>query len=368
MSDSAIVEIHKKLGAEVVEVDGTSIPAKYLSQDEEFAIARKAAALFDISHFGRLFISGKDSLDLLNRISTNELNGLRPGMGKQAFLATEKGRVVDLCTVFAREDGVLVLTSPGNSEKVRKWIEKFIVSEDVKLQDAANDLVLFLLAGPESATFLRNVAHSSYKTFLDVGKMRRYDFIRIFLKSGDIFLSKTNLVMMNGYLIMVKQEAAGDTWQELVGEMKKIGGSPAGLQTFDVLRVENGTPLSPTELNEEVNPLTVDILDAVHNNKGCYVGQEVIARLQTYDKVRRRLVGLISASKLPQGAKVFDAKSGVAGSEIGVITSSVKSPGLEKEIALGYLAVKEFVPGSKCVVRVGNRNIDAVLSSLPFFV
>ncbi len=369
MPESNIAEVHERLGAQLLQIDGISLPEKYSSVEEECLTVRKSSALFDISHFGRVLLTGKDSLEFLNRISTNDLNGLRPGMGKQTFLTTEKGRIVDLCTAYQREEGILLLTSPGNSEKVMKWMEKFIVSEDVKVRDVSGEVALFLVAGPMAPEFLKETAYSSYKTFLDIEKMRRNDFIKAFVGSREIVLSKSNLVMMNGYLIMVISEFASGIWEDLVYSLRKLGGTPAGLQTFEVLRIENGTPVFPNELNEDVNPLEVNLLDAVHNNKGCYIGQEVIARLQTYDKVRKRLVGLLSTSKLPHGGKIFDQKpADTAGTEIGVVTSSVKSPGLGKEIALGYLSVKHLVPGSKYAVKVGSRNVEAELSSLPFLV
>ena len=377
MFESTLAEMHRKLGAQLVQVDGTSVPEKYTSVEEEYAAARRYAVFFDLSHFGKLRITGRDGLDLLNRISTNDLNGMRPGMGKQIFLATEKGRVVDLCTVYAQQGNLLLQTSPGNSENVKKWIERFIISEDVKVEDVTHNFPLFFVAGTEAANFLKHVTHSSYKAFLDVGKMSHHNFIRTFLGSYEVFLARTNLAN-NGYIILVNPNDTEAIWNSLLQNSKTFGAGPAGLDTFEILRIENGTPLYPHELNEELNPLEVNILDAISNNKGCYVGQEVIARLQTYDKVRRRLVGLIAASpqdtasrgKMLRGAKVYDLKQSSAGveTEIGFVTSSVRSPGSGKEIALAYVSMQQVVPGSKYLVKVGGKSVEAELSTLPFLV
>ncbi len=367
MLEGTLTEMHTRLGAQLVQVNGLSIPGKYSSVEEEYAAARKYAVFFDLSHFGKLRLTGNDALDLLNRISTNDLGGMRPGMGKQTFLATEKGRVVDLCTVYVQQSSILLRTSPNNSENVKKWIEKFVISEDVKIEDVTANFPMFFVAGSSAVDFLKEFAHSSYKAFLDVAKMPRFNFIRTFLGSHEVFLSRTDFAMGNGFILLVNPDDTEAIWNSLLDNSKTYGAAPAGLDTFEVLRIENGTPLYPSELNEELNPLEVNIIEAISDNKGCYVGQEVIARLQTYDKVRKRLVGLVADSRMPPEAKIYEAKSG-SGNEIGVVSSSVRSPGLGKEIALAYISMQQLIPGSKYSVRVGGKTIEAELSTLPFNV
>lgn len=370
MGQNTLSDIHASLGARLVHADGVTLPEKYTSVEQEYATAHHHAAFFDISHFGKLRLTGKDSLDLLNRISTNDLMGLRPGMGKPTFLATEKGRIVDLCTVYAQQGSLLLLTSPSNSEKVGKWIEKFIISEDVKVEDVTHYFPMLFVGGVEAANFLTHLAHSSYKQFLDVSKMPRHNFIRTFLGTHEVLLSRTNLAMGNGYIILVNPDDIGKVWTSFVENSKSFGAAPAGLETFEILRIENGTPFYPYELNEEHNPLEVNLLDAVSDNKGCYVGQEVIARLQTYDKVRKRLVGLVSTSNMPRGSKVYEPHANTSGmeSEIGIITSSARSPGTGKEIALAYVAMQQVIPGSRYSVKIGGKDVEAVLSTLPFAI
>ena len=365
--EDTLINLHERLGAQMAQVDGISVPARYTSMEDEYASIRKYAGVFDLSHFGKLRLTGKEALDLLNRISTNDLNGLCPGMGKQSFFATEKGRVVDLCTIYAQQGSLLVLTSPNNADTVKKWIEKFIISEDVKVEDVTRNFPMFFVAGSSAADFMKEFAHSSYKAFIDVGKMPRFNFIRTFLGSHEVFLSRTNFVLTNGYLLLVNPADTEEIWTSLFANARNYGAVPAGLETFEALRIENGLPLFPNELNEDVNPLEVNIIEAISGNKGCYVGQEIIARLQTYDKVRKRLVGLVSDSKMPRGAKIYDAEAG-SDIEIGHVTSSVKSPGLNKEIALAYVSMQQVIPGSKYAVKVGGKTSEAVFSTLPFNV
>jgi len=368
MSDNPLAALHKRLGATMVEVAGTSVPGKYTAVEEEYSAARGHAAFFDISHFAKLRVIGKDSLDLLNRISTNDLAGMTPGMGKQTFLVTEKGKVVDLCTVSVQQESVRLRASPTNSGNVKKWIEKFIIAEDVKVEDVTDSLSMLFVAGPSASLFLKQLCHSSHRTLLDLEKMPTNNFIRTFLGSFEVSLSKARLAINTGYVILVHRDDAESVWNLFLENSRARGVLPAGLETFEILRIEAGTPLYPDELNENVNPLEVGNLEAISFNKGCYVGQEVVARLQTYDKVRRRLVGLMAESKLPSGSKVYAGAQSAAGneSEIGVVTSSVRSPGLGKEIALAYISMQQVSPGSKYSVRAGAKNIEAELSTLPF--
>ena len=364
-----MLEAHKILGAQLSEHNGTLAPENYTTIEAEYAAVRKHAAFFDLSHFGKLRVSGKDALDLIDRISTNDLTGLTPGMGKQTFLATEKGRIVDLCTVWAQQKNLLLLTSPANSANVKKWIEKFVISDDVTVEDVTELFPMLLLAGTSAAEFLSHVVQPGHKTFLDLSKMPRHNFIGAFLKTGEAFLARTNMVMNDGYIIFANRSDDESVWNLLLEHSKTYGATPAGQETFEIMRIENGTPLYPYELNEEVNPWETNISDAINDHKGCYVGQEVIARLQTYEKVKRRLVGLSSTSKMPHGSKVYsDPSLGGNETEVGLITSSTRSPGLDKEIALAYISLKHLIPGSKYIVRIGEKNVEAKLSILPFLI
>ncbi|MGO9482632.1 MAG: aminomethyltransferase family protein [Candidatus Kryptoniota bacterium] len=368
MFESVLFETHKRLGAHLPQTEGNTIPETYTTVEAEYSAARRCAAFFDFSNFGKLRITGKDALDLMNRISTNDLSGMRPGMGKQTFLATEKGRVVDLCTVYAQQEDLLLITSPSNSPNVKKWIEKFIISDDVKVEDVTDFFPMIFVAGSSAADFLKQVAHSSHKTLLDLSKIPRHNFIHTFLDTGEVFLARTNMAMNNGFIMLLNKNEGEAAWNLLYDRSKAYGAVPAGSETFEVLRIENGTPLYPHELNENINPWEVNIIDAISDRKGCYVGQEVIARLQTYEKIKRRLVGLSSTSKMPRGSKVYHSKQSSAGieTEIGFVTSSVWSPGLSREVALAYISMQEVIPGSEYIVKLGGKNVEAKLSSVPF--
>lgn len=364
--NAQLTELHKSKGAQLDEFGGYVLPSVYSSIEDEYATARRSAVFFDLSHFGRLRLTGKDGADLLNRLVTNDLRGMRPGMGKQAFFTTEKGRVVDLCTIYMMAESILILTSPGNSENVKKWIEKFIVNEDVLVENVTLSFPMFYIAGTYAASFVKEVAHSSYKTFLDVSRMPQSNFIRTFLGVNDVFLSRTDMVMKNGYLMIVDASRAEEIWNSLVTNAQATGVSPAGVSTFEMLRIENGTPIYPYELNDEVFPLELNVFDAISFTKGCYVGQEVISRMHTYEKVRRRLVGFMSRGKIPRGAKVFSTNS--TETEIGTVTSSTKSIGLNRDLSLAIVSVHEVVPGANFFARVGGRNVEMEISTLPFIV
>ncbi|MGC8595141.1 MAG: aminomethyltransferase family protein [Candidatus Kryptoniota bacterium] len=364
--NARLTELHKSMGAQMEEFGGFVLPSVYSSIENEYSMARRSAVFFDLSHFGRLRLKGKDSADLLNRLVTNDLRGMRPGMGKQAFFTTEKGRVIDLCTIYVMSESILVLTSPGNSENVKKWIEKFIVNEDVLVEDVTLSFPMFYIAGTYAANFVKEMAHSSYKSFLDVSRMPKSNFIRTFLGGIHVFLSRSDMIMKNGYLMTVDSSNAEEVWNNLNRAASKFGAAPAGISTFEILRVENGTPVYPYELNDNAFPPELNVFDAISFTKGCYVGQEVISRMQVHDKVRRRLVGFVSATKVPRGSKIFSANS--LETEAGVVTSSVKSPGLNNHLSLAFVTVQKFLSGESFFANAGNKNIEMQISTLPFIV
>lgn len=364
--DARLTSLHKSMGAQLDEFSGFLLPSLYSSVENEYITARRSAVFFDLSHFGRLRLVGKDALDLLNRLVTNNLKGMRPGMGKQAFFTTEKGRVIDLCTIYTMSEAILIITSPGNSDNLKKWIEKFIVNEDVFVEDVTLSYPMFYIAGKYAANFVKEMAHSSYKTFLDVSHIPESNFIKTFLGGIPVFLSRSDMVMMNGYLMIVDSAKAEEIWNDLNTSASLHGVVPAGISTFEVLRIENGTPVYPYELNDGIFPLELSVFDAISFTKGCYVGQEVISRMHTYDKVHRRLVGLISANRVPRGTKIFSLNP--SETEVGFVTSSIKSPGLNRDLSLAFVSAQEFSAGAKLLARVGTKTVEIQLSTLPFIV
>ena len=306
----------------VVSVEPTSLSS---------ALMGKGAA-FDVSHFGALEVSGEDALDLLNRLSTNDLEKLEPGRGMGTTLTTNKGRVIDLLRVLRLDDSLLVLTSPQTQQRVAEWIDFYTFVEDVSVEDVSERTGQTLVVGSGAAEALAEAGfpaeslteYLDHVATADGARAARVDFGRL-----------------PAYLIVAPRDA-----------MPEIGLDALGEDDLERLRVEQAVPAYPAELNEDRNPLEANLKPYISFNKGCYIGQEVVARLNTYDRVQRFLCRLDvadGAEASPGDALMVD------GSEVGEVTTA--APG----IALGYLRKRHYEDGAEVDIASGDGMVRAVV-------
>ncbi|MCE2457587.1 MAG: aminomethyltransferase family protein [Dehalococcoidia bacterium] len=283
---------------------------------------RSRAVAFDVSDFGRLKVTGEDAIDLLDRLSTNDFKLLEPGGGISTVLTTNKGRIIDLLRILQREDDLLMITSPGTAARVAEWIEFYTFVEDIEVEDVTATTSQWLVAG-EGA--MDAVAEAGFDT----------DGLNESLSNATTGESSTIVRTMLGEfpayeLITLASEGT-----------LSFGAEYLGRPELAQLRVEQGVPAYPQEMNEDRNPLESLLKPHISFNKGCYIGQEVVARLNTYDRVQRFLCQLIvdDEATVDTGAAVL-----VEGDQVGEITTS--APGL----ALAYLRKRFYEDGLRVEV------------------
>ena len=298
--------------------DPTTLQDRYHSVEEDYFTIHRAAGL---CHYrpAVLAMRGPDSLDLLQRISTNDVANLKSGETKATVLISEKAKIIDLIRVFVMDDRVLLLGDPKSGEQLKGWFEKYIIMEDVAIEDMSSEFKGLLLIGNTLPELLEE------ETGLSIGQS---------VEADGRFLS-TN----NGYLVR------NDRWYvpsfTFIGSVQAIAGFETrlkfprvGMQAYDTCRIENGIPGYGREITELVNPLEANLGHAISFTKGCYIGQEVIARIDTYGKLQRRLVSMtIEGTELIQQTGRILAD----GVDAGWTTSHGWSYGIESNVALGYL-------------------------------
>jgi folate-binding protein YgfZ len=215
-------------------------------------------------------VKGKDGLDLLHRLSTNDLLTGGIPRSKRTVLTTEKGRVVDLVEVVVTGDRTFLIVHAGAAGEVREWVERFVILEEVELTPITDDRVIVWFIGPqfESGARLHPVLPESAPSAAPHMESWRSPLGRIPAYRGII---------------------SADRLQPLLAALNKAGCQELHRDAFDLLRIMTGTPAYPNELNASVNPLEVNLRHVVSFTKGCYVGQEVVARLDAYEKVQREL-------------------------------------------------------------------------------
>lgn len=276
-----------------------------------------------------LRMRGTDSLDFLNRMSTNETVNLSVGQAVETVLTDEKARILDDLVVVALEDGVLLLSSRPDVGFTMDWLNRYIIMDDVTLKPEL-ELNLILSCPGEGRD-----GGNGHPTDYGVG--------------AHVFPTR-----FGNYLAL-----PGNPLDALEGQAARRGSVRIDETMFEVLRVEKGAPDWPAELSDRFNPLEAGLERAVSFTKGCYIGQEVIARLDSRDKVKRRLTGFRFESPVISGADIFwqDRK-------IGEATSSVVSPEYGP-IALGYVRAGTR-NGTPIRAVSGDLDIGGWVARLPF--
>ena len=315
-----------------------------MTQYDEYHAARTGAALRDAQASFRLYMRGADHLDFLHRMTSNDFHNLQLGHGLEAVFIEQRARILDLATCYRGPDVTALILSPDSRTAIPDWLDRFIFAEALELADRTDETAMFELIGPQAAQLVARVLNA------DLAELQDHQLLNPQVADG-LWLART---AGPGLRTFGPPASVKDLWQRFA----TAGASPIGLETWEILRIEQGLPLLGRELNQDYNPWEAGLGRAIHLDKGCYIGQEVIARLDTYDKVKQHLVGLqLSAAKLPPtGQPLRDDTR-----EVGRITSAVHSPSLGP-IALAYVRRSACAEGTA----LDADGVQATVVPLPF--
>ena len=328
---------------ETIEIAGQAVPRRYGSAADEYAAAHNGAVAIWRNHEGRLRAVGRDRLDLLHRMSTNDLTSLAPGEARPTVLTTPIARIVDQLWVLNRGETVLCLTGPGRATAVRRWLAGYIFYNDkVKFEDVSPGLGQFALFGPKAAAVAEALAPSA-------GALAENHI----LDDGDLLVWRGRPLAGDGFTVIAPSARLAGLW----GQALAAGAVPAGEDAYQMLRLEAGQPGNP-ELTEDYIPLEANLWPAVDFQKGCYIGQEIIARMESRGKLARRLAGIRLAAPVSVGAEVSASEGRPTA---GKVTSAGELPGYGPA-ALAYLKTAQADVGTK--VSVGGTSGEVV--ELPF--
>lgn len=340
---SPLYAIHQAAGARFITDDGWEVPAGFRGLDAEYRAATQGTALADRSPIGRLQATGPDVLDLLNRLSTNRVDPLEPGTGEATVLTTNKGRIIDWITVLHPGDRTILLTSPPCSEATRAWIDRYTIIEDVTVKDVTPTTALIGVLGPTASAVVEAVLGP------DAAELPPLGCVTAPWGAGAVLAARTSPMGVQGYDVMVDAADAPSLWDALAETGAAHGVQPIGLEAMEALRVENGLPRWGPELGEAYNPLEAGLTESISWTKGCYIGQEVVARLWTYHKVQKYLVSLTFQGD-GETCPAPGAPLHVGGERQGALTSVAFSPGAGALLGLGYLRAAHATVGQSVEV------------------
>ena len=325
--------------------------------EREYEAATTRAGLVDRTPTGKLKLIGDDRLDLLNRLTTNDLTGLTSdGQGAATILTSNKGRILDLLIVLALSDGLLVLTSPESRQKVSDWIDFYTIMDDVTVQDETEETAMISVMGPAAARLLDDLTAGR------VSSLSRFSHIAVEIDGTEARLVRTDFAGVPGYDLIAPRSSNEGLWATLLGRGADVGIEPVDAKALEAVRILHGVPAYDKELTEHRNPLEANLIEFISFNKDCYIGQEVVARLNTYEKVQRRLVGLSWDPERGLG----DGDLFADGKKVGEITSAARVPGLDRAVGLGYVRNAQTDPGVTLKIDSEDGSANATVEELPF--
>ncbi len=364
MDSLSLHELHASLGAVFATVNGAEVVEHYGDPAAEHRGLRESAAVFDLGFRGRSCLTGADRVRLLHGQVTNDIQGLREGKGCYTAVVSNKGRMQCDAFVYALPQELLLDVEPGVSAALRQRLEHHVIADDVQVVDAAPYYGLLSVQGPRAAEVV---------AALELGVESPTGLLGLATASppglGDIYLVNQPRVGLPGFEMFVPTDALGMVLDRLVTAAKAVGGRGAGWRACELARIEAGIPRFGADMDESNLPPEAGIEGrAVSLDKGCYIGQEILARLRTYGQVARALRGLrleCTAENLPvRGAKVRNE-----GRDVGQLTSVAWSDRAGGAIALAYVRRECFRIGTELTVAVeGRPELRARIVGVPFVV
>jgi glycine cleavage system aminomethyltransferase T len=347
-------------GARFTEAAGFLVPAHFGDPVAEYRRAGESAALFDVSHRGKLELTGQDAPSFLHNLSTNDIVNLPLGGGCEAFFTTAKAKAVSLALIYhiriaGGRDALWLDVDPGQAQRLIQHLDHYLIAEQVEMADRTADFAQMHLAGPQAKAVLERALGD---TVPDLGPREHME--RTFGTGATGHIRRHDALGMPGYDLVCLKQRAPEVWHRLTA----AGAGPGGLDVYDILRVEAGTPVYGIDIDENRFVIEVGRPNAICYTKGCFLGQEpIVMARDRAGHVNRAFRGLRlrDGQPLPGGTRLRAPD----GKEAGLTTSSLESPRLGV-IALGYIRRGLDQPGTVLEVEPVGSGRVAIVETLPF--
>ena len=354
---TALWERHGELGAKLVPFSGWEMPVQYEGILAEHHAVRANAGLFDVSHMGRVEITGPDAVVFVNHVTVNDVERLKPYRSQYTLACRADGGVIDDFLVYRLPDRVLVIPNAGNREKDLDWFRGNASAYDIEIRDLSEESMLIALQGPASERILDPLTEAGLDSLGFQG------FVECSIRGIHARVFRTGYTGEDGFEIWYPREHAVALWDLLLESGASRGLKPCGLGARDTLRLEAGLALYGHEIDESINPIEAGLGWTVKLKKPAFVGREALARFRR-DGVSRKLIGLRLLKRgIPrQGYEIFHGPD-----QVGQVVSGAISPTLGLGIGTGFVSVDLAEPGTDLAVRIRGRHIPAEVVKLPFY-
>lgn len=349
-----LADFHRRNGA--VFTASHPLPAHFGDPAREYAAARDAAGLIDLSDRALLQFTGPDRLAFLQGMLSNDLRALKPFDGQYAAILTQQGKVVADVRVLCAMNSFYLDFWASLKEKIVAHLNRYLVADEVEIADRSTEYTSISARGPRAEALVKAVAAGAALP----GQTKQHAMITV---EGAAVCVVREDPGAPAYDLILPLGSAALIAQRLTEAGKPLAAAWVGGDAQEILRVEAGIPRYGVDFGEDNLLLEASLTDAVSFTKGCYLGQEIVERIRSRGHVNKKLCGLLldGAAAAKAGERLH-----AGGKEIGAITSSVISPALGRAVALGYVAKEFWQPGTALTLDRGGAAISARVASLPF--
>jgi aminomethyltransferase len=369
-----LFETHKKLGGRLIEFGGWEMPVQYAGIVSEHHAVRRAAGLFDVSHMGKVMVSGSGAEGFLNQTLTNDVRKLAPGMGQYTLMCNERGGVIDDLYAYRLDpEEFLLIINASRADADWDWIQQRYdrtqVPGAIALRNVSSQPGILALQGPRAADCMkRTLADGSIGGAL-VGHPTALakNQAGVFLFSGaPIITARTGYTGEDGFEMIAPSEVLVALWEGLMAAGSQCNLQPVGLGARDTLRTEACYPLYGHELNEETTPIEAGLGFFVSLEKD-FVGRSVLAAQKSGGTGKKCVAFKMAGKSAPPRPHYPIWSPGPGGSMIGEVTSGTQSPSLETGIGMGYVPPSCAAPGTAIEIEIRSQRAQAVVQTKPLY-
>ena len=348
---------HIGLGAKMVDFAGWHMPVQYTSIIEEHKNVREKVGLFDVSHMGEVFVSGKDSVEFLNKIVPQDISKLNYEKAVYCQLTNKKGGLIDDLIIYRL--GILeylVICNASRIDEDLNWMVRNSKEFDVKIDNQSHNYSLLAVQGPQADSLMRTLGLETNQESFTIKPSK--------IAGIKVLVSRTGYTGEDGYEILVENSHSEYLWDEILEKGKTFGIKPIGLGARDTLRLEAALHLYGNDLNEDTTPIEAGLTWSIQKDKTSdYNGKDVITE-QLKNGGRKKLVGL---KMLDKSIARHEYDVYYNNEKVGVITSGAPSPILGANIALAYVNNdNEICTGTTVQVMIREKLHDAIIVKRPF--
>ena len=359
MKRTSLYEIHHAVGATFAKnCEDWELVGHFTTPHQEHCAVRQGVGIVDLSHRGRLHLTGSDRAAYLHRIISNDVEGLSVGEGNYATILTNRGKIIADMNVYVFEDSIGIETNAETTLSLFQELDKYLIADDVTIEDFTGRTGVVGIHGPKSAELLQEIYGFA------VADLPEYHSVVNEIDGRRITCVRANETGEVGYNLCTASESIEWLWDTLLTKGQTFGAAPVGLTALNSLRIEAGIPRYGAELDDSVFPGEAELEQAISFEKGCYIGQEIVARMKYRGHPNRLLRGFEIAGDTPpqSGDRLFEGDK-----DIGWLTSAIVSPTLGKTIGIGYVRMAFTDEGSQMEIATGDSRLNATVRLLPFY-